>query len=264
MSRRPTSPPGEGRPPAPAQEAAVPPVEKKKVDAAFWDKFKEFQKMPPEERVPAIETFLAQYEKLHGSEGIKKDIFSMVFAHPEWCRAAALQERWCVDRRKRDMGHGIQHQIDIYQESLDDAKEKGKDTSAIERELENLKAPFGEGEKFFYETQAKILEDASKGMFPSDEIIREHAAKHGEGRMWYELKQTAWQEGIHRLQISLELRYKIGRIEQSQWLADMDNTEMERILWAWHDERETGSRAIEAAGKIIIPEIKKWREGKGE
>ena len=256
MPRRPAPPPGEGRP---SQETVTAPVEKKKVDAAFWDKFKEFQKMEPDERVPAMSSFLKEHETLHGDAGLKRDAYALLFAHPEWCLAVAIQEQWSLDRGKF-LGHSLQHQIKGYEDDLVDARAKGEDTSRIEKELKSLKAPMDEASKHTLTRVVEILDNAGKGIFPRDEDL----ARANEGRIWFVLKQEAWQLGVHALQLTLSLKYKMDQVEQLQWLGSMDDAEMKRILWAWHDEREAMTSSFDATGKIIIPEIQKWREGRGK
>lgn len=247
---------------APPQEAAALPVEKKKVDAAFWDKFKEFQTMPPEERFGAIHQFLSGYEKLYGNDGQKREVFAWIFAHPEWCRAAAVQEEWSL-RHEKGMGHGAKYRIADYEWALDEEKKKGQDTSETEKELQRLKAPWGAGDRQWMGRIVEILKNASQGIFPSDYDFSETydtRAGQGTGKILFALHQGSWQSGVHGLSGILQRSGMGDEVEQVRWLGSMDDERMKEVLWGLHDEWEKND--LESAQKKLAEEIKKWREGK--
>ncbi len=240
MKRRLTPPPGEGgRPPVPAQEAAAPPVEKKKVDAAFWDKFKELQKMPPEERISGIGAYLQKYQKPQGDGAFKWDVYFHFFTHPEWLRAVIVQKQWEFER-KVALSHN-------------------------ERHTERLRGRWDKGGKESREKIISILEDALKGRVPSDEELGTadfSDPKSANNPTLYNLHQGAWQVGMLQLGSMLDICGMDDRVEQLQWLGSINDDEMKAVLWGWHDEWE--KKDLGAANSMLTDEIKKWREGKGE
>lgn len=267
MPRRPRGgpPPGERPPQPPPQEAAVPPVEKKKVDAAFWEKFKEFQTMPPETRFEAIKLFFARYEKSSSSaESLKRQAFAFIFAHPEWCRAAAVQERWGLER-ERGVGHGTLGQAQELEHIINRSKRDGKDTRDLERKLRELKAPMSQGRKQIIAKTIAILENASQGIFPTDkDLAEEYPVQYGKGQVLFYLSQGTWQECIYGLQEILDRIGMRDRIEQVKWLGSMDDEKMKQVLWELHDALEIGVEQDErVAEEKLAEEIRKWREGQG-
>ena len=254
MPDRKTPPPGEGRV-APPQEGGVS-VEKKKVDAAFWEKFKDFQKMEPEERVPAIEAFLAQYEKVYGRENFKRDLYFMLFAHPEWCRAVAVQTQWEIEHQA-DMDHNPTH------------------TESLRKYWDVLRP--------VKKRTVAILENVSQGIFPSDADLAEPYS-HDEGwknrDMLYALHQGAWQGGKNQLAGWLDMLGQIAhpddssrwneeemdKLEQLQWLGGMDREKMKEVFYQYHDlnEQDGFGSSKKSGWKFLLEEVQKWREGRGK
>lgn len=217
----------------------MPAVEKKKVDAAFWDKFKEFQKLPPEERIPVIGAYLNEYERSYGDDAFKRDVYFHFFTHPEWLRAVIVQKQWEVEQ-KIALSHN-------------------------ERHTERLRDRWDKGGRESRDKILGILKDALGGRVPSDDELGTadfSDPRFNDNPTLYNLHQGAWQVGALQLGTMLDCSGLDNRVEQLQWLGSMDDQKMKEVLWGWHDEWENDG--LERANQKLAKEIKKWREGKGK
>ena len=208
--------------------------EKKKIDEAFWDKFKEFQTMPPEERVSALRKHLALYERESGI-GMKMDVYSWLFTHPERCRLGAVLEEWMLDRRA-DFSHNPEYKDDFL-----------NDWERISKNLQR---------------KINILNGAAIGDFPADEELKPvlTSLHQGTGQHIMALFTVLKAKGIPK-----------DEVEELQWLGSMSQEKLKKVIWDSYDSarnevEEKGYRDAtgEDAEQKLVEEIQKWREQQKE